>query len=51
MYVCIDCAWRHDQREIDIDLVDAEPQENGNLTSHKMCEQSLSFCQGHFKIR
>ncbi len=32
----IDCAWRHDQREIDIDLVDAGPQRNGNLTSDKM---------------
>ncbi len=46
-----DCAWRHDKREVDIDLVDAGPQKNGNLTSDKMREQSLSFCQGHFMIR
>ncbi len=36
----IDCAWRYDQREIDIDLVDAGPHKNGNLTSGKMREQS-----------
>ena len=47
----INCAWRHDQWEIDIDLVDAGPQKNGNLTCDKMREQSLSFCQGHFMIR
>ncbi len=47
----IDCSWRHAQWEIDIDFVDAEPQKNGNLTSDKMREQSLSFCQGPFMTK
>ncbi len=37
----IACAWRYDQREIDMDLVDAGPQKNCNLTSGKMREQSF----------
>ncbi len=27
----IDCTWRYDKREIDIDLVDAGPQKNGKF--------------------
>ncbi len=30
----IDCAWRHDQREIDIDLVDAGPQKPRKFKLH-----------------
>ena len=29
----IDCAWRYNQRVIDIDLVDAGPQKNGKYNA------------------